>query len=121
MRDLLKAKVLTSVTRLVTGIQKWRRLSSVLITIHIIDLELTVPALDSLIAIVRVMLKQEQGIIRHFRRAAAKIVKEQAERAGQPFVNHRWLGGMLTNWKTIRQSIKRLKRTRSEDERWHTR
>jgi len=43
------------------------------------------------------------------KRAAAKIVKEQAERAGQPFVNHRWLGGMLTNWKTIRQSIKRLR------------
>ena len=36
-------------------------------------------------------------------------MKEQAERAGQPFVNHRWLGGMLTNWKTIRQSIKRLR------------
>ena len=43
------------------------------------------------------------------KRAAAKIIKEQAERAGQPFVNHRWLGGMLTNWKTIRQSIKRLR------------
>jgi small subunit ribosomal protein S2 len=43
------------------------------------------------------------------KRAAAKIIREQAERAGQPFVNHRWLGGMLTNWKTIRQSIKRLR------------
>lgn len=36
-------------------------------------------------------------------------MKEQAERSGQPYVNHRWLGGMLTNWKTIRQSIKRLR------------
>ncbi len=34
---------------------------------------------------------------------------EQAQRAGQPYVDHRWLGGMLTNWKTLRQSISRLK------------
>merc|ERR1712137_1282198 len=43
------------------------------------------------------------------KRAAAKIIKEEANRVGQPFVNHRWLGGMLTNFKTIRQSIKRLR------------
>merc|ERR1712000_424643 len=51
------------------------------------------------------------------KRAAAKIIKEEAERAGQPFVNHRWLGGMLTNYKTIRQSIKRYRdlETQSQD------
>ena len=38
-----------------------------------------------------------------------KIIKQEAERAGMPYVNHRWLGGMLTNYKTIRGSIKRLK------------
>src|SRR5690606_16213272 len=38
-----------------------------------------------------------------------KTIKEQAERAGQPFVSHRWLGGMLTNYKTIRASIRRLR------------
>ena len=43
------------------------------------------------------------------KRAASEIVREHALRAGMPFVDHRWLGGMLTNWKTIRQSIKRLK------------
>jgi small subunit ribosomal protein S2 len=43
------------------------------------------------------------------KRAAGKIMKEQAERSNMPFVAHRWLGGMLTNYKTIRQSIKRLR------------
>jgi small subunit ribosomal protein S2 len=43
------------------------------------------------------------------KRAAAKVVKEEASRAGMPYVNHRWLGGMLTNYKTIRQSIRRLR------------
>ncbi|MCC2639471.1 MAG: rpsB, partial [Moraxellaceae bacterium] len=43
------------------------------------------------------------------KRAAAPIIRELAARCGMPFVDHRWLGGMLTNWKTIRMSIKRLK------------
>ena len=78
--------------------------------IHIIDLELTVPALDKAVAIVRGMAQNKNKVLFvGTKRAAAKIVKDQAERAGQPFVNHRWLGGMLTNWKTIRQSIKRLR------------
>ena len=42
-------------------------------------------------------------------RAASKIIGEQAARAGMPFVSHRWLGGMLTNYKTIRQSVRRLR------------
>ena len=41
--------------------------------------------------------------------AASDVVREEAIRCGMPYVNHRWLGGMLTNYKTIRQSIKRLK------------
>jgi len=78
--------------------------------IHIIDLELTVPALDKAVSIVRGMAQNKNKVLFvGTKRAAAKIIKEQAERAGQPFVNHRWLGGMLTNWKTIRQSIKRLR------------
>ena len=78
--------------------------------IHIIDLELTVPALDKSVAIVRSMAeKRNKVLFVGTKRAAQKFVKEQAERAGQPYVNHRWLGGMLTNWKTIRQSIKRLR------------
>jgi small subunit ribosomal protein S2 len=43
------------------------------------------------------------------KRAAQKVIKEEASRCGMPFVNHRWLGGMLTNFKTVRQSIHRLK------------
>ena len=43
------------------------------------------------------------------KRSASKIIAEQATRCNMPYVNHRWLGGMLTNWKTIRQSITRLK------------
>ena len=78
--------------------------------IHIIDLELTVPALEKAVSIVRGMAQSKNKVLFvGTKRAAAKIIREQAERAGQPFVNHRWLGGMLTNWKTIRQSIKRLK------------
>ncbi len=78
--------------------------------IHIIDLELTVPALENAASIVRGMTQNKNKVLFvGTKRAAAKIIKEQAERASQPFVNHRWLGGMLTNWKTIRQSIKRLR------------
>ena len=78
--------------------------------IHIIDLELTVPALDKATSIVRGMAQSKNKVLFvGTKRAASKIVKEQAERSGQPYVNHRWLGGMLTNWKTIRQSIKRLR------------
>ena len=78
--------------------------------IHIIDLELTVPALDKAVSIVRGMAQSKNKVLFvGTKRAASKIVKEQAERSGQPYVNHRWLGGMLINRKTIRQSIKRLR------------
>ena len=43
------------------------------------------------------------------KRAARDAIRGQAERCGMPFVSHRWLGGMLTNYKTVRQSVKRLK------------
>ena len=78
--------------------------------IHIIDLELTVPALAKAVAIVQGMARSKNKVLFvGTKRAASKVVQEQADRAGQPYINHRWLGGMLTNWKTIRVSIKRLK------------
>jgi small subunit ribosomal protein S2 len=78
--------------------------------IHIINLEHTVPALNSALDEVTDMADKKKKILFvGTKRAAAKIVREQAERAGMPYVNHRWLGGMLTNYKTIRRSIKRLK------------
>jgi small subunit ribosomal protein S2 len=77
--------------------------------IHIINLEHTVPAFNEALALVQQMASQKKKILFvGTKRAAQKTVKEQAERAGQPFVSHRWLGGMLTNYKTIRASIRRL-------------
>jgi len=78
--------------------------------IHIINLEHTVPALnDALNFVNRLSSQKNKVLFVGTKRAAAPIIAEHAARAGQPYVNHRWLGGMLTNWKTIRQSIKRLK------------
>ena len=78
--------------------------------IHIINLEHTVPAFnDALNQVTDLADKKKKILFVGTKRAAAKIMKEQAERAGMPYVNHRWLGGMLTNYKTVRQSVKRLK------------
>lgn len=78
--------------------------------IHIINLEHTVPAFNEALALVQQMSAQKKKILFvGTKRAAQKTIKEQAERAGQPFVSHRWLGGMLTNYKTIRASIRRLR------------
>ncbi len=77
--------------------------------IHIINLEHTVPAFNEALALITQMASQKKKILFvGTKRAAQKTIKEQAERAGQPFVSHRWLGGMLTNYKTIRASIRRL-------------
>jgi small subunit ribosomal protein S2 len=78
--------------------------------IHIINLEQTVPAMNDALQFIEQLAGNKNKILFvGTKRAAAKIVKEEAERAGQPFVNHRWLGGMLTNYKTIRQSIRRYR------------
>src|SRR5690554_5933 len=86
--------------------------------IHIINLEHTVPALNTALAEVEKNASRNNKILFvGTKRAAGKIMKEQAERCGMPFVAHRWLGGMLTNYKTIRQSVKRLREleTQSSD------
>lgn len=78
--------------------------------IHIINLEQTVPAFNESLALVKKLAENKNKILFvGTKRAASKIIKEEAERAGMPYVNHRWLGGMLTNYKTIRQSIRRLR------------
>jgi small subunit ribosomal protein S2 len=78
--------------------------------IHIINLEHTVPALnDALNYANQIASRKNKVLFVGTKRAASAIIREQAIRAGMPFVDHRWLGGMLTNWKTLRQSIKRLK------------
>jgi small subunit ribosomal protein S2 len=78
--------------------------------VHIIDLEQTVPMLyRSMQAVRDVTAGGGRVLFVGTKRAAQEKVAEAAKRSGQYYVNHRWLGGMLTNWKTISQSIKRLK------------
>jgi small subunit ribosomal protein S2 len=78
--------------------------------IHIIDLQQTVPMLYQALDAVRATTSQGGRILFvGTKRQAAEPVAEAAKRCGQYFVNHRWLGGMLTNWKTISNSIRRLR------------
>jgi len=77
--------------------------------IHIINLEKTVPAFNAALEELRRMgAAGKKVLFVGTKRAAAEVVREQAARVGMPFVDQRWLGGMLTNYKTIRQSIRRL-------------
>ncbi|BCL75175.1 30S ribosomal protein S2 [Jeongeupia sp. HS-3] len=77
--------------------------------IHIINLEKTLPLFEEALKYVR-RISANKGTVLFVgtKRSARDIVAEEATRAGMPFVSHRWLGGMLTNYKTVKQSIKRL-------------
>jgi len=78
--------------------------------IHIINLEKTLPLYnDAMNFIGKLAANGGKVLFVGTKRSARDTVKEEALRCGMPYVNHRWLGGMLTNFKTIRQSIKRLK------------
>ena len=78
--------------------------------VHIINLEKTVPMFDDALNFVgNIAAKKGKILFVGTKRAASEAVKEAAASCDQFYVNHRWLGGMLTNWKTVRQSIKRLK------------
>lgn len=86
--------------------------------IHIINLEHTVKAFNEALNYVNNLASKRNKILFvGTKRAASGVIREQARRAGMPYVDHRWLGGMLTNWKTLRQSINRLKEleTQSQD------
>jgi len=78
--------------------------------IHIINLEKTLALYLDALKFVR-QLTANKGAILFVgtKRQAREIIKEEALRCGAPYVDHRWLGGMLTNYKTVKQSIKRLK------------
>ncbi len=78
--------------------------------IHIINLEKTLALYQDALKFVR-QLTANKGTILFVgtKRQAREIIKEEAQRAGSPYVDHRWLGGMLTNYKTVKASIKRLK------------
>ncbi|MFC3180181.1 30S ribosomal protein S2 [Cypionkella sinensis] len=78
--------------------------------IHILDLTQTVPLLDQALKVVRdTVAKGGRILFVGTKRQAQKPVAEAAERCAQFYMNHRWLGGTLTNWKTVSQSIARLK------------
>ncbi len=78
--------------------------------VHIIDLEQTVPMLHRALESVRdVAAGGGRILFVGTKRQAAEVVASASRRCGQYYVNHRWLGGMLTNWKTISNSIRRLK------------
>jgi len=78
--------------------------------IHIINLEATVANMAEALKFVR-QLSSRRGTVMFVgtKRASREIIQEEATRAGMPFVDQRWLGGMLTNFKTVKTSIKRLK------------
>ena len=78
--------------------------------IHIINLESSLPLFNDAMNIVsKVASKRGNILFVGTKRSASGVIKEEAVRCGMPYVNHRWLGGMLTNFKTVKQSIKRLK------------
>ena len=78
--------------------------------VHIIDLEQTMPLLERALAAIRdVVAGGGRVLFVGTKRQAADMVAEAGARSGQYYVNHRWLGGMLTNWNTISKSIKRLR------------
>ncbi len=85
--------------------------------VHIINLEHTVPAFNEALAEFEKMASNGNKVLFvGTKRAAQKSIQEEAERAGMPYVSHRWLGGMLTNYKTIRASIRRYRDLQQQSE-----
>ncbi|CAL4042607.1 30S ribosomal protein S2 [Buchnera aphidicola (Tetraneura ulmi)] len=78
--------------------------------VHIINLEKTLPMFHTaMFELKKIFLKSGKVLFVGTKKAASKIIKNSAMKMNQYYVNQRWLGGMLTNWKTVRQSISRLK------------
>ncbi len=110
MRDLLKAGVHFGHQTRYWNPKMGKYIFGARNKIHIINLEHTLPALNGALDVVAGMAVNKNKILFvGTKRAASKTVKEEALRANMPYVNHRWLGGMLTNYKTIRQSIRRFR------------
>lgn len=78
--------------------------------IHIVNLEKTLPLFNDAMNFLSSLAARKGAILFvGTKRVAQEAVGQEASRCGMPYVNHRWLGGMLTNFKTVRQSVKRLK------------
>lgn len=85
--------------------------------IHIINLEKSLPLYNDAVNFVSKLVSRKGKILFvGTKRAAQNIIREEAERCEMPYVNRRWLGGLLTNFKTVRQSINRLKELEDMDE-----
>ncbi|MFP8967254.1 30S ribosomal protein S2 [Pokkaliibacter sp. CJK22405] len=110
MRDLLKAGVHFGHQTRYWNPKMGQYIYGARNKIHIINLEHTLPMLNEALDVVGKMAsKKNKVLFVGTKRAAAEVIKQEATRAGMPYVNHRWLGGMLTNYKTIRQSIRRFR------------
>lgn len=84
--------------------------------IHIINLEETLPLYNEAVNFVgKLAARKSKILFVGTKRAAQSIIKEEAERCGMPYINRRWLGGLLTNFKTVKQSINRLKDLEAQD------
>ncbi len=110
MRDLLKAGVHFGHQTRYWNPKMGKFIFGARNKIHIINLEHTVPAFNEALNVVKGMTSKNNHVLFvGTKRAASKVIQEQAARANMPFVAHRWLGGMLTNYKTIRASIRRYR------------
>ena len=86
--------------------------------IHIMDLTQTVPMLDQALQVIRDTVAKGGSILFvGTKRQAAQPIAEAAEKCAQYYMNHRWLGGTLTNWQTVSKSIQRLKSIDEQSER----
>ena len=86
--------------------------------VHIINLEKTIPAFEEALAEVRRLAEAKKKVLFvGTKRACSQVIREQAIRVGMPYVDQRWLGGMLTNYRTVRQSVNRLLQLESDRDR----
>ena len=85
--------------------------------IHIINLEKTLPAFEDAMKFVRQLVSKRGTILMvGTKRQARDVIAQEAKRAGMPYVDQRWLGGMLTNFKTVKVSLKKLKEMQTQKE-----
>jgi small subunit ribosomal protein S2 len=85
--------------------------------IHIINLEKTLPAFEDAMKFVRQLASKRGAILMvGTKRQAREVIAQEAQRAGMPYVDQRWLGGMLTNFKTVKTSLKKLKDMQAQKE-----
>jgi len=85
--------------------------------IHIINLEKTLPAFEDAMKFIRQLAGRRGTILMvGTKRQAREVIAQEAQRAGMPYVDQRWLGGMMTNFKTVKTSLKKLKEMQAQKE-----